>query len=147
MWLDWYYPLLGVLSASFSVAITTHYRNSFQYAITDKRVHIRKKFLYFDSSTLGIPFEKVENLKVEPSMIGRIFGFGNIHVITDGIHTEASIENKPSRTSSLPLSFLFGWIFVQRKKSPSTEDPSQCLFSVKDPMSVYSLINELIDNS
>ena len=106
MWLDWYYPLLGVLSASFSVAITTHYRNSFQYAITDKRVHIRKKFLYFDSSTLGIPFEKVENLKVEPSMIGRIFGFGNIHVITDGIHTEASIENKPSRTSSLPLSLI-----------------------------------------
>jgi len=147
MWLDWYYPLLGVLSVSFSLAITTHYRNSFQYAITDKRVHIRKKFLYFDSSTLGIPFEKVENLKVEPSVIGRIFGFGNIHVITDGIQSEANIEDKSSGSSPFPLSFLLGWIFIQRKKSPSTEDPSQCLFCIKDPMSVYSLINELIDNS
>ena len=147
MWLDWYYPLLGVLSTSFSLAITTHYRNSFQYAITDKRVHIRKKFLYFDSSALGIPFEKVENLKVEPSVIGRIFGFGNIHVITDGIQSEANIEEKSGGGSPFPLSFLLGWIFIQRKKSPSTEDPSQCLFCIKDPMSVYSLINELIDNS
>ena len=129
------------------MAITTHYRNSFQYAITDKRVHLRKKFLYFDSSTLGIPFEKVENLKVEPSVIGRIFGFGNIHVITDGIQSEANIEDKSRGNSSFPLSFLLGWILIQRKKSASTEDPSQCLFCIKDPMSVYSLINELIDNS
>ena len=147
MWLDWYYPVLGLLSASFSLALTTHYRKSFQYAITDKRVHIRKKFLYFDSSTIGIPFEKVENLKVEPPIIGKIFGFGNIHVITDGIQSESRNEDQSGRVSSPLLSILFGWVFMQRKKSPSTEDPSQCLFCINDPMSVYSLINELIDNS
>ena len=147
MWLDWYYPLLGGLSAFFSLAITTHYRNSFQYAITDKRVHIRKKFLYFDSSTIGIPFEKVENLKVEPSIIGRIFGFGNIHVITDGIQSDARDEEQSGEGSSIISSILFGLILSQRKGSPSTEDPSQCLFCINDPMSIYSLINELIDNS
>ena len=57
MWLDWYYPLLGVLSSSFAIAMTPHYRNAFQYAITDKRVHIRKKFLYLDTSAVGIPFD------------------------------------------------------------------------------------------
>ena len=114
-------------------------------AITDKRVHIRKKFLYFDSSVVGIPFEKVENLKVEPSIIGRIFGFGNIHVITDGMQSNITDDNVLVKQSSFlnPLS----WIFIQRKSNPSSQDPSECLYCISEPMSVYALINELIDNS
>ena len=145
VWKDWYYLVLGVFSSISAVALTAHYSNAFQYAITDKRVHIRKKFLYFDSSTVGIPFEKVENLKVEPSIIGRIFGFGNIHVITDGMQSNISDDNVSIKQSSFlnPLS----WIFIQRKNNPSSQDPSECLYCINEPMSVYALINELIDNS
>ena len=137
--------MLGLLSSLSAIAMTIHYRNSFQYAITDKRVHIRKKFLYFDSSAIGIPFEKVENLKVEPSVIGRIFGFGNIHVITDGIKSNVSEDNGHNKqtSSSNPLK----WIFIKRKNNPSSQDPSECLYCIKEPMSVYALINQLIDNS
>ena len=145
VWRDWYYLMLGLLSSLSAIAMTIHYRNSFQYAITDKRVHIRKKFLYFDSSAIGIPFEKVENLKVEPSIIGRIFGFGNIHVITDGIKSNVSEDNDHNKqtSSSNPLK----WIFIKRKNNPSSQDPSECLYCIKEPMSVYALINQLIDNS
>ncbi len=145
IWKDWYYLLLGILSSISAIAMTIHYRNAFQYAITDKRVHIRKKFLYFDSSVVGIPFEKVENLKVEPPIIGRIFGFGNIHVITDGLQLGIPEENDSGKEMSIsnPLT----WIFIQRKKEPSSQDPSQCLYCIKEPMYVYALINQLIDNS
>ena len=145
VWKDWYYLILGVFSFISAMAMTAHYSKAFQYAITDKRVHIKKKFLYFDSSSVGIPFEKVENLKVEPPIIGRIFGFGNVHVITDGIQSNISEDNDLVRNSSFlnPLT----WIFIQRKNSTSSKDPSECLYCIEEPMSVYALINELIDNS
>ena len=147
MWMDWYYPLLGIISFVFAVSMTTHYRNSFQYAITDKRVHIRKKFLYFDTSSVGIPFEKVENLKVEPPLIGRILGFGNVYIITDGRQSSYREANDSASKSIFSNSILSRWILIQRNFSVSSEDPSECLYCINEPMLVYRLINELIDNS
>ena len=82
---DWnflWFLILGLISFGAMVLFTLMYQRSFQYAITDKRIHIRKKFLYFDTSVHGISFHKVENLKSDPTILGRIFGFGNVHVIT-----------------------------------------------------------------
>ncbi|MBK69882.1 MAG: hypothetical protein CMB53_00565 [Euryarchaeota archaeon] len=147
MWLDWYYPLLGVLSSSFAIAMTTHYRNAFQYAITDKRVHIRKKFLYLDTSAVGIPFDKVENLKVDPPIIGKILGFGSLHIITDGgVNDENhNINHIEKDTKSGVFRLMFGWIFAQRSRGDFRDDPSSCLHAISEPMEVYRLINELMD--
>lgn len=147
MWLDWYYPLLGVLSSSFAIAMTTHYRNAFQYAITDKRVHIRKKFLYLDTSAVGIPFDKVENLKVDPPIIGKILGFGTLHIITDGgvpDDSQRSIQDSQGENIGV-FRMLTGWVFAQRSRGDFSEDPSSCLYSITEPMEVYRLINELMD--
>ena len=147
MWLDWYYPLLGVLSSSFAIAMTTHYRNAFQYAITDKRVHIRKKFLYLDTSAVGIPFDKVENLKVDPPIIGKILGFGTLHIITDGgvpDDSQRSIQDSQGENIGV-FRMLTGWVFTQRSRGDFSEDPSSCLYSITEPMEVYRLINELMD--
>ena len=148
MWLDWYYPLLGILSSSFAIGMTTHYRNSFQYAITDRRVHIRKKFLYFDTSSVGIPYDKVENLKVDPPIIGKMLGFGSLHVITDG---GVGDDQMQSATSEAPdrkglFGFLTGWVFTQRSRGDFPDDPSSCLYAINEPMEVYRLINELMDD-
>ncbi len=147
MWLDWYYPLLGILSSSFAIAMTTHYRNAFQYAITDKRVHIRKKFLYLDTSAVGIPFDKVENLKVDPPIIGKILGYGSLHIITDGGVTDEPQNNHQdeTETNSGVFRLMFGWIFAQRSRGDFREDPSSCLYAISEPMEVYRLINELMD--
>ncbi len=148
MWLDWYYPLLGILSFSFAIGMTTHYRNSFQYAITDRRVHIRKKFLYFDTSSVGIPFDKVENLKVDPPIIGKMLGFGSLHVITDGgVRDDQMQVTSPEASDRSGLfGFLTRWVFTQRSRGDFPDDPSSCLYAIKEPMEVYRLINELMDD-
>jgi len=148
MWLDWYYPLLGILSFSFAIGMTTHYRNSFQYAITDRRVHIRKKFLYFDTSSVGIPFDKVENLKVDPPIIGKMLGFGSLHVITDGGVRDDQMQVTSPEASDRPglFGFLTRWVFTQRSRGDFPDDPSSCLYAIKEPMEVYRLINELMDD-
>lgn len=148
MWLDWYYPLLGILSSSFAIGMTTHYRNSFQYAITDRRVHIRKKFLYFDTSSVGIPYDKVENLKVDPPIIGKMLGFGSLHVITDGgVRDDQMQVTSPEASDRSGLfGFLTRWVFTQRSRGDFPDDPSSCLYAINEPMEVYRLINELMDD-
>jgi len=42
---------------------------------------------------------------------------------------------------------LFGWFFLQRNRTTPLNDPEGCLYGIKDPMSIYQLINELMDTS
>ena len=77
----WFLPL-GAVMATLMALFTLLYQRSFQYAITDRRIHIRKSLMYFDSSVHGIAFQKVDNLKANPTILGRLLGYGNVHVIT-----------------------------------------------------------------
>ena len=40
---------------------------------------------------------------------------------------------------------IFGWVSKQRQRAVLAKDPSECLFGIKNPMGVYRLINELMD--
>jgi membrane protein YdbS with pleckstrin-like domain len=150
---------LGIASFTMMVAFTLLYQSSFQYAITDKRIHIRKKFLYFDTSVHGISFQKVENLKADPTILGRIFGFGNVHIITGsgvGLQVESlsvsvggaatDIKEAPKGAKRL-ISMLFGLITKQRNRTVMATDPADCLYGIRGPMKIYRLINELIDKN
>ena len=152
---SWFAPL-GVLSFLVMASLTVLYQRSFHYAITDKRIHIRQSFLYFETSTHGISYHKVENLKADPTILGRILGFGNIHVVTGsgvGLQVEslgASVGVAPeiiesSRGKMRIFSFLLGWITLQRDRIVEASDPADCLYGVRRPMDVYRLINELMD--
>ena len=152
---SWFAPL-GVLSFLVMASLTVLYQRSFHYAITDKRIHIRQSFLYFETSTHGISYHKVENLKADPTILGRILGFGNIHVVTGsgvGLQVEslgASVGVAPeiiksSRGNMRIFSFLLGWITLQRDRIVEASDPADCLYGVRRPMDVYRLINELMD--
>ena len=152
---SWFAPL-GVLSFLVMASLTVLYQRSFHYAITDKRIHIRQSFLYFETSAHGISYHKVENLKADPTILGRILGFGNIHVVTGsgvGLQVEslgASVGVAPeiiesSRGKMRIFSFLLGWITLQRDRIVEASDPADCLYGVRRPMDVYRLINELMD--
>ena len=149
----WFLPL-GIFSSLVMILLTFIYQNAFHYAITDKRIHIRKNFLFFDTSVHGISFEKIENLKANPPIIGRILGYGNVHILTAsglGIQQESVdtglgvpeeiVTNKGKKTS---LS-LFGWISKQRRRNSVAQEPSDCLYGIRSPMKIYRLINELMD--
>tara|TARA_B100000579_G_scaffold393733_1_gene370568 strand:- start:15 stop:596 length:582 start_codon:yes stop_codon:yes gene_type:complete len=159
---EWNYAwflFLGIASFTMMVLFTLLYQRSFQYAITDKRIHIRKKFLYFDTSVHGISFHKVENLKADPTILGRIFGFGNVHIVTGsgvGLQVESlgtsvgagatDLKEAPKGVMRL-VSLLFGMITKQRNRTVMATDPADCLYGIRKPMGVYRLINELIDKN
>ena len=158
MWnFSWFAPL-GIFSFLVMVAFTILYQRSFQYAITDKRIHIRQSFLYFETSAHGISYQKVENLKADPTILGRLLGYGDIHVVTGsgvglqveslGINVVATPEiREQSKGKRRLLSFLLGWITIQRNRVVEATDPADCLYGIYHPMDVYRLINELMDSN
>ena len=136
--------------------LTVMYQRAFRYAITDRRIHIRKEFLYFDTSAHGISFDNIENLKVDPSIIGKVFGFGNVHMVTasgiglreDESGIGAGLAANPDSTSEGGKRLTraaFGWISVQRQRTTVDQDPEDCLYGIRNPMGIYRLINELVD--
>lgn len=156
-WFQIYYLILGIFSSASMAALTVMYQRAFRYAITDRRIHIRKEFLYFDTSAHGISFDNIENLKVDPSIIGKVFGFGNVHMVTAsgiGLREDESgigaglVANADSISSEGGRSLTraaFGWISAQRQRTTVDQDPEDCLYGIRSPMRIYRLINELVD--
>jgi len=156
-WFQIYYLILGIFSSASMVALTVMYQRAFRYAITDRRIHIRKEFLYFNTSAHGISFDNIENLKVAPSIIGKALGFGNVHMVTAsgiGLREDESgigaglVANADSISSEGGRSLTraaFGWISAQRQRTTVDQDPEDCLYGIRSPMRIYRLINELVD--
>ena len=154
-WNESYYLLLGLISSGLMIAMTLLYQRAFIYAITDRRIHISKKFLYVDTSAHGVILENIENLKVSPSFIGKILDFGNVHVITAsgiGLRDDITDLGAGIASSSLPeeekglFKSLFGWVTIQRQRKTVDQNPEDCLFGIRKPLKIYRLINELTDN-
>jgi len=159
-WSDFYYLLLGCVSCGTATILTISYQRAFTYAISNRRVHIRKQFMYVDTSLHGISFSDIENLIASPPIIGRLLGFGNLFMITaSGMGLESnSIQigagsnptpgpGKPTSALGKASSLLFGWISLQRARSEPLSDPENCLFGIRDPMEIYQLLNELMDSN
>jgi len=153
----WFAPL-GIFSFLLMSIITRLYQRSFDYAITDKRIHIRKNLLFLDTDVQGISFQKVENLKADPTILGKLLGFGNVHVVTgsgvglqvESLGLDTVITTDVRRTLSgyrRGVSLIFGWITMQRERSEMSADPANCLYGVKRPMDIYRLINEIMDSN
>jgi len=155
-WDQSYYLLLGLISSGFMIVLTLLYQKAFTYAITDRRIHISKKFLYVDTSAHGVIFENIENLKVSPSFIGKIFDFGDVHLITAsgiGLRDDSTGLGAGIASSSISedekglFKSLFGWVTIQRQRKTVDQNPEDCLFGIRKPLKIYRLINELIDNA
>ena len=159
VWNHAWFLQLGIMSFAIMVIFTILYQRSFRYAITNRRVHIRKSLLYFDTSVHGIAFHKIENLKADPSILGRVFGFGNLHIVTGsgvGLQTEGrdmttgvanNIPNNVSTGVMKLIHMIFGLVTWKRNRTVMASDPAVCLYGIKRPMRIYRLVNEMIDKS
>ena len=77
-WSSVYYLIFGGVYAGVMFILTVMYQRAFTYVITDKQVYLKKDFLkVIDSNSHAISLSKIENLKVERSLIGRILGYGS----------------------------------------------------------------------
>ncbi len=159
-WNDSFYLYFGVIYSSVMFVLTVMYQRAFTYVITDKQVYLKKEFLKFiDANSHAISLTKIENLKVERSLIGRILGYGSLHVITasgmglredsisvgGGAATEVTDAATKQSTNFIirMIRLMFVIIRLQRTRTTVDLDPEDCLYGIRRPMDVYALVNEL----
>ena len=159
-WSSVYYLIFGGVYAGVMFILTVMYQRAFTYVITDKQVYLKKDFLkVIDSNSHAISLSKIENLKVERSLIGRILGYGSLHVITAsglGLKEESMsigagavsdvAEAATKETSNIVIRLFRFFIFMmklQRTRKTVDLDPEDCFYGIRRPMDVYALVNEL----
>jgi len=159
-WNNMLYLIFGGAYAGVMFLLTVMYQRAFTYVITDKQVYLKKEFLKFiDANSHAISLTKIENLKVERGLIGRMLGYGSLHVITAsgmglrqesmsvGIGTAAEVSDAATKTSSnflvRMIRFMFVVIRLQRTRTTVDLDPEDCFYGIRNPMDVYALVNEL----
>ena len=162
---DWsksFYLIFGLAYTGAMFLLTVMYQRAFTYVITDKQVYLKKEFLRFvDANSHAISLTKIENLKVERSLIGRLLGYGSLHVITasgmglrqesmsigggGGATTEVTeaATNQSNNFLVRMLRFLFIVVRLQRSRTSVDLDPEDCFYGIRNPMDVYALVNEL----
>ena len=139
-----------------SLVSTRVYQKSFRYIVTDKRVHFNHRMLYLWSKIHTIDLLKVENVIVEHTLAGRIFGFGNLHLLTSsgiGIQSESYsvgvvAASGAGKKRSLPVriaSVLFMLMTHRRTRRKALPDPTSCLFGIRSPTRLHPVINDAID--
>ena len=96
----WYFWMLGavflIYAATFGIGRAIHYISS-EFAVTSKRVVIKVGFI--NRKTLEMVLTKVETIRVDQSILGRVLNYGTIVVIGTGG------TNEPFRSIANPLEF------------------------------------------
>jgi membrane protein YdbS with pleckstrin-like domain len=157
-WDDGWYLILGIGYFAILMLLTSIYRRSFSYAISDRTVYLKKDFLLWHTEH-NIPLLDIDNLKVNRNPIGRILGYGTINMLTGSgygikqesasISTGAAGEAASAVTEDMGILRRFVRVLIvvislQRTRSTMNDDePEDCLFGVRRPMRVYRLVNEL----
>ena len=159
-WKDSFYLIFGGGYAGVMFVLTVMYQRAFTYVITDKQVYLKKDFLKFiDSNSHAISLSKIENLKVERSLIGRFLGYGSLHVITAsglglkedsmsvGVGAVSDVTDAATKeTSNIVVRLFRFFVFMMRlQRTRKTVDlnPEDCFYGIRRPMDVYALVNEL----
>ena len=144
-WIDSWFLLLGIINGLILLVPTIISQFSFSYLITDQNLHFRERYFIFYKSYNSIGLDELKNLKTQQSMMGKVFGFGNILPIQND-NLEAPSHSLSER--SMPQIFyrFFKYIlFHKRNLKVDLLPPSKCFFGIKKPMIIYELVNELMD--
>ena len=146
-WFDEWFLVLGIINSLIFLFYTVISQFSYSYLITDKKIRIRKKILFFYNSITVFTLDELVNLKTQISFMGKIIGYGNILPITEEdfeIKPKVKIERGGFHKLIHIIKLFF---FHKRAKKELPMTPSDCLFGVKKPMVVYELASELMDNN
>jgi len=145
-WLDTWFLGLGVINSSIFLIYSVISQFSYSYLITDKNIYLKRKILFYNSFTI-IAIDEIVNVKAQMSSFGKILGYGNLLLITEKdteIKSNSNIERNGIQKFFYILKILISY---KRKRKELILKPSECFFGVKNPMLVYQLADEIIDNN
>ena len=146
-WFDEWFLALGIINSLIFLFYTVISQFSYSYLITDKKIHIRKKILYFYNSITVITLDELVNLKTQVSFMGKIIGYGNIlPIIEEDLEIKPKVRIERGGFQKV-IHIIKLFFFYKRAKKELSMTPSDCLFGVKKPMAVYELASELMDNN
>ena len=157
-WSNCYYFLLGPVFAGLLIVFTMIYQRAFTYAITDRRIHLIKRFMYFDANSQSIGYDRIENLIVETSITSRLLRFGTIQIVTasglniasDSTSVTAGVSgDTPNDDSPGGISRLFSGIGLflsyKRTRPKAVNEPESCIYGIHAPEKIHLLINQTSD--
>ena len=153
-----HYLLLGAFFSFTMISMSAIYQRSFTYAITNKRIHLIKKFMYVDASSQSIGYDRIENLIVDTTVLGRLLRFGTIQILTAsglnvgsettsasaGIAGDPSISDSGDKSKKL-LSRIGLIISFRRSRPKAINTPESCIYGIHSPESIHQLINQASD--
>jgi len=153
-----YYFLLAFIMSGVIFALSIFYQRSFTYAITDKRIHLIKQFLYVDASSQSINYDRIENLIVDTTIMSRLLRYGSIQILTasglnigsDSTSISAGVTGDaiPSETKSgigSLTSKLGLLISFKRNRPKAINTPETCIYGIHSPERIHLLINHASD--
>ena len=146
-WFDEWFLALGIINCIIFLLYTVISQFSYSYLITDKNIYIRGKILFFYNSITVFTLHELVNVKTQFSYLGKVMRYGNILPITEinlEVKPKVNLERGVYQKTFQIIKLL---IFHKRVKKDLMMNPSECLFGVKNPMAVYELANELMDNN
>jgi hypothetical protein len=138
------------------LCLTIWYNRSFDYAISDRTVYLKKDFM-LNHTLHNIPLADINNLKLDVPWYGRILGFGTVNMLTASgfgvLHESISVSSGGAVDTAISgqagflrkmLKLVVVVISLQRtRQDMDTSEPEDCLYGVAKPMEVYKLVNEL----
>lgn len=157
-WSNGYYFLLSPMFAGVLIAFTAVYQRAFTYAITDRRIHLIKRFMYFDANSQSIGYDRIENLIVETSITSRLLRFGTIQILTasglniasDSTSVAAGVSNDTSNDESTGgarklFSGIGLFLSFKRTRPKAVNEPESCIYGIHAPEKIHLLINQTSD--
>ena len=155
-WDNFWFLILGSGYFAIMLSLTIWYNRSFDYAISDRTVYLKKDFM-LNHTLHNIPLADINNLKLDVPWYGRILGFGTVNMLTASgfgvLHESISVSSGGTMDTAISdqagflrkmLKLFFVVISLQRtRQDMDTSEPEDCLYGVAKPMEVYKLVNEL----
>jgi hypothetical protein len=155
-WDNFWFLILGSGYFAIMLCLTIWYNRSFDYAISDRTVYLKKDFM-LNHTLHNIPLADINNLKLDVPWYGRILGFGTVNMLTASgfgvLHESISVSSGGAVDTAISgqagflrkmLKLVVVVISLQRtRQDMDTSEPEDCLYGVAKPMEVYKLVNEL----
>ena len=155
-WDNFWFLILGSGYFAIMLSLTIWYNRSFDYAISDRTVYLKKDFM-LNHTLHNIPLADINNLKLDVPWYGRILGFGTVNMLTASgfgvLHESISVSSGGAVDTAISgqagflrkmLKLVVVVISLQRtRQDMDTSEPEDCLYGVAKPMEVYKLVNEL----
>jgi membrane protein YdbS with pleckstrin-like domain len=141
-------PIYMIALAVLMLLLADRYRKSFRYYVTNHRIAIIKRFLTHDE--IFLRFRNIVDLDVHQGFWARVFGYGTIIPITPGgIGTGSdsiTIAGDAEKGDTLEKGVRNDRILSTTKSvATSRATPDECIYGVRDPFGVKTLVSELMD--